>query len=589
MKTSAIIPFQNNFIQKNIILCKKPASAQNFTVQNSYSSSLPGAKQYLYQMNFTGGYSINLNETFERLNPEYYPSDIYEMVKNEIEAGNPQNKTLIDIHREKYAKLNEMETLEEVKAVYPEFAGVLADDDIKYDKDSFIDDAKKGKLEHFDPDRDLSLQILQMYWGSAFSIEDLKEYTNGKKISGILEKFNIPRRNSTYAYVLKLSDVLHNERITGLMSEKQSELAKLRAEKQDGVYIPAGAKSEEQKKKISESLILHYIKHPEKVQEMSERAKKYYLEHPEVIEQRRLVVTAAWNLPEARSIRKKLSKFMGRKDVSAKEFTEILEEDENLNGKLKTNQSSRLGEFWKRNSWARTQWSKCMQKAWARLKYADIQPKPQKEVNFETLIKPQQITVIGQKEIEIYPPALKNDMVQWLKENGYNLDNFTRDNFQAIALPRGANGLIKNEYAHSAITDYFYNAVDVDLRANMYQIALVKTMSDIVNKDLKAKIRQNKFSPADMNALNLCIALSSRLFGADGMAKTLTTEEISDFYVLVVQNAGQAEKQLLYDNLAYAYELLTSEDNYQNEVCKMMGEVAASLKILYKFMAIARK
>ena len=43
--------------------------------------------------------------------------------------------------------------------------------------------------------------------GHSFSIEDLKEYTNGKKISGILEKFNIPRRNSTYAYVLKLSDV----------------------------------------------------------------------------------------------------------------------------------------------------------------------------------------------------------------------------------------------------------------------------------------------------------------------------------------------------------------------------------------------
>ncbi len=50
-----------------------------------------------------------------------------------------------------------------------------------------------------------------------------------------------------------------------------------------------------------------------------------------------------------------------------------------------------------------------------------------------------------------------------------------------------------------------------------------------------------------MNALNLCIALCPAVFfGADGMAKTLTTEEISDFYVLVVQNAGQAEKQLLY-------------------------------------------
>ena len=280
MKISSINNFNN--IKYSNTKNNLPYLKNNQIVSYKNYAKMPSTNQYLaINPAFTGGYSLSLLETVKNLNDASYPPDIKALAQEVLDNGNPENKTLINVHKAKYGKINQMKSLDEVKAAYPEFNDVLSDENVQYNANSFIDDVRNGKLEWFDEDTDLALQLLQMYWADGFSINDLKEYTNGKDIDGTFKKLNIPKLNSTYANVLKLSDKKYNERFTSEMSKRLKGIERKKAEKRDGVYIPRGPMPDEQKKKISEGLIKHYAEHPEKLIEMSERMKQYYKEHPE--------------------------------------------------------------------------------------------------------------------------------------------------------------------------------------------------------------------------------------------------------------------------------------------------------------------
>lgn len=499
-------------------------------------------------VNFTGGYSIDLAQTVGRLPETAYPAGIRELAIKTLENGNLEDKTLIDVHKEKYGKISEMETLDEVKAEFPEFRDVLSDDEIEYVKNSFIDDVKQDRIEAFDPDVDLALQLLQMYWAEGFSLSDLKEYTNGKNIFSVLEKLNIPRLNSTYGSVLKLSNKEYNEKITGMMSERQKDAAVRRAEKKEGVYIPRGPLSDEHKKKISESLIKHYGENPEKTLEMSERMKRYYREHPQEREKLGLVLTTAWNLPEARSVRKKLSKFMGKKDISSNEFTKMMNEEmstQNASNGETSAEKPTLKAFWRRNTWAREHWSKAMKKAWELVN--SEKAGNTKEISQKTEI------LKNIEVIDIYPAALKNDMRKWLGESGYDLNKFTSDNFQAV-ITYGRDSKHKlNKYADEAIAVYFQDERRIDLRANMYQICMFMTMNDIMSEVMKM---QKQPTGEYFANLGLCTAISSFLMNENNLPKVIGTEEVMNFYVDIFMSANDDVKKLLAKNLEGAYEIM---------------------------------
>ena len=199
MRITSITPYNLQTIHNN-----KEINKQNFNTLPQVSGNLPTTIQYLA---FTGGYSINLAKTIERLDilaqkkSNLYPPNIREWAGMILEEGNKNSETLIDIHKKFYASLKDCLSIKEVKEKFPEFKDVLSENDVQFSKDTIFDSIKKGEMEFFDTEEDLSLQLLKLYWGEGFSLNDLKKYTNGKDLYHTIKKLNIPTVDRDYGHI----------------------------------------------------------------------------------------------------------------------------------------------------------------------------------------------------------------------------------------------------------------------------------------------------------------------------------------------------------------------------------------------------
>lgn len=456
---------------------KKMFSAPN--MQQYVPLSAIEGKYFLQNINFTGGYSMSLRETLENLPVEDFPPGVRELAIKTLKDGNPKDKTLIDIHRERYGAIKEMDTLDEVKEKFPELSGVISDEDITYNGKSLIGDIKNGDIEYFDPDEDLALQFLKLYWADGFSLKDITEYTGGKSVLNVLRKLNIPRYSNTYGHVLKFSDKNYNKRMTSEMSERQKEAAISRFERNEGLRIPRGPLSDEHKRKISEGLIKHYSEHPEKLSELSRNQKRYYAEHPEEKERMSRVLNVAWNLREAKSIRKALSKFMKKNLEGNIVFTK---DGIMIDGV----EPSKLKAFWDRNVWAKTQWSKCMKKSWEIVKnqdFKDASPVLNLEDNRDRLKN-------GVFEFEEYPKNLINYFKAWHTLSGGNI--FDIKNTNAFFDISGNSSLPPvDEFTQTRLVQYFReNPEVVENFKTAQRYALMKLSINL--RDMAAEIDERK-------------------------------------------------------------------------------------------------
>lgn len=423
---------------------------------------------------FTGGKSLSLQETKAQLDKfGSYPPDIKEAVEKTIAEGNPKDKTLIDVHLEKYKDLNQLDTLDEIKELYPEFEGVLSDNEIKYNEGSFIDDFKKGKVDYFDPDVDIAVQLIQMYWGDGFSLNDIKgEYTNNKNVYGVFQKLNIPCADRLYGHYLKFSDKKYNERFTQEMSEKFKNVQRTKIERKEGVYIPRGPQSEETKKKISESLVKYWTEHPERAQEMSDRQKKYFECHPEQKEIFTSVLLRAWRYKEADPIKKYLSKFLEGKEINNEELADVFNENSTIQNKLK--------EFWNQNSWAKEKFSKCMVKSWAR----------QKELQKIGLRK--EPVYIGEQ----LPPMLKKAIVEFNNGKLEDLENSVKLVFIENDEPYPDEFKQRSQEITKAINAYFDAHPDEDNKlCDIKFISFVLALDEIAELKKQSGNRHPAISP----------------------------------------------------------------------------------------------
>ena len=138
---------------------------------------------YAHYMSFTGGSSLNLKESVANLDAlssvqgEKFPPEVHSDALEMIRNGNPEGKTLIDIHKNRYSLLNDCYDLDDAKALFEEFKGVLSDSQVDYMPDSFIAKVKNGEIENFNKDEDLAFQLLKLYWEEGFSLNDLKAYS----------------------------------------------------------------------------------------------------------------------------------------------------------------------------------------------------------------------------------------------------------------------------------------------------------------------------------------------------------------------------------------------------------------------------
>ncbi len=326
---------------------------------------------YEHYISFMGGNSLDLKQSVINLNSlsngdgSKFPPDILNMAKEVIKSGNPQDRTLIDIHKDKYGKLNDCYNLEDAKELFDEFKGVLSDKDVIALDGSFISRVKNGEIENFNKDEDLAFQLLKLYWAEGFSLNDLKQYT-GTNLYHTMSKFKIPLMDRDYAHVLKFSDKEYNERLTELLAKKAMESSDRRAQKTSGepVYIPHGPLSEIHKKHISEGLIKHYAQHPEKLTAMSKRQVEYFEKNPEqkLLLQRAMLY--AWNkTQEGKSIKKHLVKFFKKYNVQLTESLYQADYD-----KISQPQRQALKLFWEKNGWARKAFSAAVRQGWNNVK-----------------------------------------------------------------------------------------------------------------------------------------------------------------------------------------------------------------------------
>lgn len=534
MKIYSIIPYnvknqynKGNFKQQTYNTAPLPNSAQ-----------IPSTLQYLA---FTGGYSMDLGQTIRQLdklaqkNSSIYPPNIREWAGMIMEEGNKTKDTLISIHKKYFANLKNCFNLNEIKVKFPEFKEVISSGDIKASKGSFLDKFNRGELEFFDNDEDLSVQLIKLYWGEGFSLNDLKRYADGFDLYHTMKRLNIPTASRDYGHVLKFSDPEYNERLTREMTEKRLAALDRKAQVEEGepVYIKRGPLSAEHKQKISEGLKKYYQENPEKIYDMSARQKEFYRLNPEKSEEISRVLNKAWNIFGADRIKAALSKFMKSKGVHT--FN-----PENNPVDLPKEQSKLLKQFWGANEWARKSFSKNMEYAWKKVK---------EDMNKFYLI-------------DITPEGFKKKFFQWAQEKNLNL-NHLDFNFKIYKYKHGldsGNGEEISKYTPKFIDEYS-EKINIDqsrLMANSYLLSLINLSKDLKNISKKHNVSQETQKTIELSRHLIKELLFEQGNGLQRNIKSFDAAEIQDIYKSVLTlffKLDNAEQfiQLFKKNLDSAY------------------------------------
>lgn len=473
-----------------------------------YESKLPTTQQYLA---FTGGYSLDLAQTIKQLdklaekNSKIYPPQIREWLKFTLEEGNKAKETLIAVHKKYFSTLKECFTLEEIKAKFPEFKDVLPSHNIEAKEGSFIDKFQKGELEYFDNDEDLSVQLIKLYWGEGFSLNDLKRYAGGQDLYYTMGKLNIPTASRDYGHYLKFSDPQYNERLTAEMTEKRMQALDRRAQIQEGepVHIPRGPLSEQHKQRISEGLKRFHQENPEAVYQMSERQKEFYRQNPERAEELTRVLKKAWGINSGENIRKAMGRFFKGRKIP-------MFDPENPISMTKE-QSRTMREFWGANPWAKKSWSKAMEYGWKKVK-------EENEMVFVIKTSPSQLTRFVEEKAGITSGSL--DFT-----SKYN--PFTKKSW----LDEQNNELMKK---HTNI-----NGLE-NVMADTYQISLFNMTNYLKN------LPRHKQSKAEKDfEILLHGTILSNQRGGKGYKVQTTTEAQQDFVSLACLAAESRNEKLI--------------------------------------------
>lgn len=486
-------------------------NSSNVNVQTPMNySNLPTTKQYL---SFMGGYSLNLADTIKNLDrlaskdSSIYPKNIREWAGMILEGGNKVKDTLINVHKKYYEALKNCSSLDEAKKRFPEFAEVISDSDVLFSKGSFGAAVKAGELEYFDKNEDLSLQILKLYYGEGFSLNDLKKYTEGKDIYYTMKKLNIPTQSRDYAHILKFSDPDYNARLTAEMTYKRrlslDAKAKLEGEP---VYIPRGPLSKEHREHISEGLKRYYRENPERLFQMSDKMKEFYCNNPEKSEELTRVLNKAWNIFGADRIKSALSKFM-----SSKGFKSFNPQENPVD--ITKEQSKALKQFWGANEWARKAFSKNMEFAWKKVK-------EENEAVFT---------------LRTVPTKLKNYIEQKANVPSGSL------NFDTVFNPYLKTSSV-DELSQMLMTKYTNLTGINNVMADTYQISIIKIFGEL--KDINLKSKPKEFKQIHDYAL---VIAGSNVEKSGKAYKIQTTQEAQDDFISLAYIASQSKNQELID------------------------------------------
>jgi len=564
MKIQNLTQFQtyNKVISKNIN--QKPA------YNRVKEMNMPN---FSYQQAFLGGDSLDLSKVYASMDKEKYPPDILLSVEKSLKQNNGAGKTLYDIHFEKYKGVLDCYSLEELKEKYPEFQDVLSVNNVDPHGKGFIWNFLSNGSEVFAQDEDLTLQLIKLYWGQGFSLNDLSKYVadNSDENKGInlyhtMKKLNIPLMNSHYAHVLKFSNKEYNENFTSQMSIKlrESKEARQQALEGEAVVIPRGPLSEAHKRHISESLKKYYLTNPDAVYALSRRQKDFYEQNPEAKEDLSIAMEYAWNkTQEGMSVKKYLTKFM-------KKFGGITEDELSVKKELTDAQKNALQSFWDKNGWAKGKFSIAAKKGWDYVK------------SFPTEVLRTTKNTNSNIFLHVTPTQINKKMNTWAKSKGYKLDDFYY--FGAVSLNKyidtQTNPVLKKraDYINEIAEKYEDKfPVDSDMVASSMQLSLIDFKTDLEQYRLPDSIKKNPQTVDALNTFLEVIFTKEPIYTESGDYKkvpdrVMTVDELLQYYVqlayfLLAFEGGAEIAEYLNEKLDSVYNLL--QNNNQGALNKI--------------------
>ncbi|MBQ2871535.1 hypothetical protein IJE86_07530 [bacterium] len=431
----------------------KSGYTQNTATQNNYNKQIPTPINQITKLSdfpksyisFTGGYSISLKETFDnferaekKTGKKVAPPRVEQEMFKQLEMGNPDELTLIDVHKKVYKGLTNADSLDEIRKKYPEFENTKSASEVDLSDSKYVDNIQKGHNNVFNNKEDLSLQILKLYWGEGFSLSDIVANTNTPKatLSNIMEKLNLPRVSNRYGAVLKLSDKEYNARISAAMADKMAEIHALK----NGLPLIPHKVSDEQKEKISNGLIKYYADNPERLHEMSQRQKDFYKNHPEAALTLKLVMYKAWNMNSCSVVKRKLKEFLKEKHKFSQNDESLFPTD------MSEKQQKLMKTFWDQNPYLKKKFSHAVKQS-----YDKINTLPDLD-----LMK----NVAG---VPFLPKLLEQRMITQAKAQGEKTNNLDLNN---LGLKLAPDNILKITKEHKIINNFFRNRTELKLYNN---------------------------------------------------------------------------------------------------------------------------
>ena len=411
------------------------------------------------------------------------PKRVEDLANRLLKNGNPQNLTLIDVHKQAYFDIMYAKSLEEVRVRFPEFSKVLSVVELeqKPQNGSFLREILDGKNKYFNKDNDITLQLMKMYWGEGFSLSDLEKHTGIKSttFASVMKILNIPLRNKHYANVLKHSDPDASKRIADMIAATKD----ANFEKTNGyISIPRGYLPISRSQKILDSLFEYYEKDPSRLYDQPKIIKNFYKDNVLANEIYNATLFEMWNFGSMKNIKRNILKFFDKKSGT----TNYSMNELNGYNSLSETENMWIKEYFAKNKSDKDTFSRSLRSAYKHMKTRLEAEKTKKT------------------DIVLYSQKMQDKILQYYEKTGRDKSEFIPnllriDNTKRYSVPIcgriSINSLLKNN-------------MDVD-------IAYTKSLLDTLNFAYDVVLSDNSKVCKEVRAVLMKLFMHHNLFGLD--------------------------------------------------------------------------
>ena len=189
------------------------------------------------------------------------PDRVKQEITKRLNAGKDSLMKLYELHEDVYAPLQKTKTLEQAKALYPEFSDVLELTTIDGNRSIALKAVRKiMPLENF------SLDLLKKLYSPESAEQIVSDYgfTNRNLLNWLMDKLNVKKLKGNYIQLLKMSTEEENSRIAEISRQAIYKNPEAQAKRQ--AKAAAHHRTPEYREKKRKEMINFYKNNPDRVE-----------------------------------------------------------------------------------------------------------------------------------------------------------------------------------------------------------------------------------------------------------------------------------------------------------------------------------